>query len=118
MYGQKKPNDVFNDVMLNVLLLFFTLILCSPNNNAGVLMDICNSFGFSDKDIAEWQVVTKFVVIGSTAFLNSFMIPQLVYNLSELMYFSTKSKKDQSKLGKYFIYLFINAIILPLAQLD
>lgn len=34
------------------------------------------------------------------------------------MFFETESSKDKSKLRKYFFYLFINAIILPLTQFD
>ena len=74
--------------------------------------------GFGKEDINKFIVLNKFIVIGSTAFLNSFLIPTLVYNFSEMMHFETKSKKDRSKLLKYFLYLLINAIILPLAQFD
>lgn len=112
------PNDNFNDFILNVLLLFLTLIMCSPNNNAGTMMALLDRLGFDKDDVKKWDIVNKFIVIGSTAFLNSFLIPTLVYNLSELMHFGTNSTKDKSKLLKYFVYLLINAIILPLAQLD
>lgn len=103
---------------MNVILLFLTVILCSPNNNAQAMMSGLEEIGIDKKLQRRVVVFEKFIIIGSTAFLNSFLIPTLVYNLSEMMHFQTKSRKDQSKLLKYFLYLFINAIILPLAQIS
>ena len=98
-------------------MLFVTVILCTPTSNAQVLIWICKLFGMNEKNIQEGIVAQKFISIGALAFLNSFLIPNLVYNLSELMFFETKSKKDRSKLKKYFGYLLINSIILPISQI-
>jgi len=98
-------------------MLFVTVILCTPTSNAQVLISICKLFGMNDNNIQDGIIAQKFISIGALAFLNSFLIPNLVYNLSELMFFETNSRKDRSKLPKYFGYLLINSIILPISQI-
>lgn len=117
-FGQKKPHDNINDILLNLLMLFLTIIFCAPNNNAYMLLQALNRLGITGDILNEYQILNKFIKIGSIAFLNSFLIPQLVFNLTQLMFFETESAKDKSKLRKYFFFLFTNAIILPLTQFD
>lgn len=47
-------------------------------------------------------------------FYNSILIPQLVFWTSEFLFYETVSSKTTSKTGKYFFYLLMNTLILPL----
>ena len=48
-YGQIKPQATFNDIIMNVILLFLTVILCSPNNNAQAMMSGLEEIGIDKK---------------------------------------------------------------------
>ena len=50
------------------------------------------------------------------ALFNSFFIPTIVYQISELLFLETKQDKDKSKMRKYFFYLLMISFILPLVN--
>jgi hypothetical protein len=52
------------------------------------------------------------------ALFNSLLIPTLVYWSNEYLFFEQKSIKTNSRLKKYFFYLMIIVIILPLTNLN
>ena len=60
----------------------------------------------------------QLVEILAIAFLNSFLIPFLIYNLNEQIKFQTNSAKDSYRLLKYYFYLFLNTILLPILQIS
>ena len=72
-------------------MLFLTVVICAPNNNASVMLGALNRIGITGDILDKYQILNKFINIGSMAFLNSLLIPQLVYNMTQLMFFDTES---------------------------
>ena len=77
-------------------------------------MKIIDIFSPGEKqDILFWAMIVEIPAIAVT---NSVLIPQIVFYIGEFTFYQTYTKKDISKTFKYFVYIFINAIILPIAQ--
>lgn len=113
-FNQKKPHHYFYDIILNFLLLVLTIFVSTPIRQADFLVRYLNFLlPGKQKDL---MTTAMCVEVLSITFTNSFLIPQLVYNVAEFLFYETRTQKDISKMFKYFFYIFINAIILPLAQ--
>ena len=52
----------------------------------------------------------------SIAFFNSFLIPMMVFYTTECMFFETVSARTKNRLNKYYFFILMNTIILPLCQ--
>ena len=55
------------------------------------MLGALNRIGITGDILDKYQILNKFINIGSMAFLNSLLIPQLVYNMTQLMFFDTES---------------------------
>ena len=104
------------DFLLNTLLFFLTIIFSTPITNPKLinsgLVDIVG------EDSQAYQFFFKMIGPMAMALFNSLFIPMLVFWISEYLFFEQKSSRVQSRLRKYFFYLIINTIFLPITKLD
>ena len=54
----------------------------------------------------------------SMMFVNTMVIPNVVYMFTDLAFFNVKSDKITSRLHKYFFYLVLNSLIIPVFNLN
>mmetsp|Transcript_29399 Transcript_29399/g.44436 ORF Transcript_29399/g.44436 Transcript_29399/m.44436 type:complete len:185 (+) Transcript_29399:1692-2246(+) len=93
-----------------------TILFSTPITNAKLI----NS-GLQDvvgEDSQAYQFFFKMIGPIGMAIFNSFFIPMLVFWTTEYLFFEKKTTKVQSRLRKYFFYLIVNTIFLPITKLD
>lgn len=115
-FGQRVPFDSIIDWFLVLLLFMMTIVLLTPINFTQLLNK------FLEGILGEDSEYIGFLKSGTTPFVlvtcNSLIIPQAVYYTSYYMNFETKSSQYISMLLKYFFYLGVNTIILPITGLE
>lgn len=100
-----------------ILLLFFILVVFSPN----ILYD---SFfkGLIPEDLSQmdplWVGFYGSLKPLVNLLMNSYVIPYSVRGASYFQYFELKSEKHRSYLRKQYLLLFITAIVIPVTTND
>lgn len=113
---QKTYFDVIINGSLNVILFMFTVLLLTPLNFTRALNGFIRKVLGEDSELLDeaYSMTTPFILV----LCNSGIIPQVVFWTTEFMYFETRSEQVLNRLRKYFFFIFVNAIILPITSLE
>ena len=95
--------------MVNLVLFFVTILLLTPSQNVYFLKRSASTLGMDTSS----QYYIAFAEFMSIAIINSLLMPNAVYYLTEFQSFELKSRQESSRLNKYFVFLLLNTIILP-----
>lgn len=97
-------------------MLIITVFVSTPTRQADFMVKMVDFLTPGDMQ----DVMTSAMVIEvlSITLTNSIIIPQIVYFFSEFLFYETRTQKDVSKIFKYFLFLFINAIVLPITRIS
>jgi hypothetical protein len=108
-YFNLKPANAIKDIMVNLVLFFVTILLLTPSQNVYFLKRSASTLGMDTSS----QYYIAFAEFMSIAIINSLLMPNAVYYLTEFQSFELKSRQESSRLNKYFVFLLLNTIILP-----
>ena len=113
-FNQKTPFDPFLDILLNIFL-FTSVIASSPVAWAQYLALQVNTNVHSEEQKGMiLPMLAPFVLAG----YNSGVIPTLVLQQTNFIFFELESQKVLSRLYKFYFFMILSSVFLQLTKID
>jgi hypothetical protein len=108
--------------LLNLILFLLTVTIVTPSANIQLLTDTAKFLKLKKfANVTGIMTYTAFdygIKVSALALTNSFIIPFLVYYFIEWMKWEKHSDRERAKLWRYFFYICMNTLVLPLLNLE